>query len=155
MRNELLICVALIVALVVAYTFFHSRAARPVRLDIATVVVDSGPGRMREDFGKAAGSMKVAIAEFYVSRGQMPRDNAEAGLPPPSEYRGSVLRSATVTANGSIDFEFDGNSGKDGGHVTLLPDVAHANAMGVQWRCTTSDYPDIAHSIGSCSYASP
>jgi len=155
MRNELLICGALLVALIVGYEVFGHHAARPGRLDIVAVDVDSAGGRMREDFGKAAGGMKVAIAEFYVSRGQMPHDNVEAGLPAPEEYRGAALRSATVAANGSIDFEFDGNSGKDGGHVRLIPDLAHVNAMGVQWRCTTSDYPDIARAIASCSYGSP
>jgi len=106
---------------------------------------------MRQDLAAAAG-IKTAVAEFYVSMGKMPKDNAEAGLPAPDEYRGQTLRSAMVSPDGSIDFEFDENSGKDGGHVRLVADLSHAHAMGVQWHCESADYSDIGSAIPNCAY---
>jgi hypothetical protein len=150
MRNEFVILVVGLVALGLGYLLFHNRHTP---LEHATVDLDRASELMRQDFEKAAGSMKVAVAEFYVNRGQMPHDNAESGLPAPDEYRGQTLRSATVRDNGDIDFEFDENSGRDGGHVLLVADLGHATAMGLQYRCRTDDYPNIVRAIPSCSYS--
>jgi hypothetical protein len=130
----------------------HSRH-RSVGVDHpAAMVASTGSDNpMRADLMAAAG-IKTAVAEFYVSMGKMPKDNAEAGLPAPAEYRGQTLRSATVDPDGSIDFEFDENSGKDGGRVRFVADLAHVNAMGVQWHCESADYSDIGSAIPNCVY---
>jgi hypothetical protein len=153
MRNDLLMAAGFLLVLLIGYAFLHSRH-RPSNIDrpAAMVAVAGGDNPMRQDFAAAAG-VKVAVAEFYANLGKMPQDNAEAGLPAPSEYRGQTLRSATVNPDGSIDFEFDENSGKDGGHVRLIADLSHASAMGVQWHCETTDYPDVARAIPNCAYA--
>jgi len=107
---------------------------------------------MREDFALAASSMKVAITEYWLSRGAMPASNAAAGLPDPAAYRGHTLRSATIGAGGAITFEFDARSGRDGGRVRLVPDLAATQAMGVQWRCETADFPLIGRALPACTY---
>jgi len=152
MRNDLLMAIGFVLVLLVGYWFMHSRH-RPASVDRPAAMVAS-PGNdnpMRQDLMAAAG-MKTAVAEYYVSMGKMPKDNAEAGLPAPDEYRGQTLRSATVSPDGSIDFEFDENSGKDGGHVRLVADLAHVGAMGVQWHCESADYSDIANALPNCAY---
>jgi hypothetical protein len=153
MRNDLLMAAGFLLVLLVGYWFLHGRH-RPPGVDRPAAMVAGAAGSdnpMRQDLSAAAG-IKTAVAEFYVSMGKMPQDNAQAGRPQPSAYRGQTLRSATINSDGSIDFEFDENSGKDGGHVRLIADLAHANAMGVQWRCESADYPDVASAIPNCAY---
>jgi hypothetical protein len=36
--------------------------------------------------------------------------------------------------------------------VRLVPDSTHADAMGVQWICQTSDYPKISRMLANCTY---
>jgi Pilin (bacterial filament) len=152
MRNDLLMAIGFVLVLLVGYWFMHSRH-RPITVDrpAAMVAATGNDNPMKQDLMAAAG-IKTAVAEFYANRGKMPQDNAEAGLPPPSEYRGQTLRSATVNPDGSIDFEFDENSGRDGGHVRLVADLSHANAMGMQWHCESADYSDIGSAIPNCAY---
>jgi hypothetical protein len=109
---------------------------------------------MVEDFAKATGGMKVAVAEYYMTMGKLPSSNAQAGLPAPTDYRGRTLRSATIGPTGAIVLVFDANSGKDGGRIRLIPDLAHANAMGVQWRCESPDYEYIRRILPTCDFVS-
>jgi hypothetical protein len=153
MRNEVLIFAGLLIALIVGSMLYRSHGSRHTQLESSTTDLDRASDLMRQDYNKAAGSIRTAVAEFYVNMGKMPPDNAHAGLPAPEEYRGQTLRSATVSPDGNIDLEFDENSGNDGGHVRLVVDLSHATAMGPQWRCETQDYPNIARAIPACNYS--
>jgi hypothetical protein len=152
MRNELMIFAGLLIALIVGSMLYHSRGGRSTG---AGHVVSLGSGGaadfMREDFMRTS-AVKTSVAEYYVSQGKMPQDNKQAGLFEPPEYRGQTLRSVTVSPDGTIDYEFDANSGVDGGHVLLLPDLTHAQSMGPQWRCVSHDYSDIARAIPTCAF---
>jgi hypothetical protein len=106
---------------------------------------------MREDMVLVAG-MRTALAEAYMSMGRMPANAAEAGLSPPEQYRGKMLKSAALLADGTIELVFDAQSGVDGGRVRFVPDLTHANATGIQWRCETGDYPLIARAAPTCEY---
>jgi len=105
---------------------------------------------MRSDF-VVASAMRTAIAEYYMTTSKLPASNAEAGLPAPNEYRGKSLRAASVQ-DGAIQLVFDASSGVDGGRISLTPQLEHANAMGIQWRCESDDYPQIRRILPSCSY---
>ena len=100
----------------------------------------------------AMASARVAVAESFMTTGKMPTSNAEAGLPDAESYRGRSLRSANVLADGRIRLTFDRESGHDGGVIDLVPEVGHLDAMGVQWRCETRDYPQIIRAVPSCDY---
>jgi hypothetical protein len=150
MRNELLAAVAVVVALLIGYWMFHGGAGRGIA-GRASAALGRADNQMREDFAKASGSIKVSVAEVYVSSGKMPLDNAHAGLFEPEAYRGKTLQSATVSSDGTIDFVFDARSGREGGVVRLVPDLSHP-AMGVQWDCESADYPSIASLIPDCRY---
>ncbi len=106
---------------------------------------------IREDM-QAVGSLRVAIAEYYMTTGKMPAQQSDAGLPPPEQYRGKTLKSATVLADGSIELAFDAASGVDGGRIRFVVDSSRAEAMGLQWRCTTADYPLIKRASPACEY---
>ena len=96
--------------------------------------------------------MQVVVAEYYNVYGKLPERNKDAGLPAPEDYRGKTLRSASVGANGVIEFVFDAKSGRDGGRVRLVPDASHAAAMSIQWRCESADYPQIKRVLPTCSH---
>jgi len=117
-----------------------------------TVEFDRQRALIVEDFAKATGSMKVAVAEYYMSMGKLPSSNKQAGLAEPGDFRGRTLKSATIRTDGSIELVFDANSGVDGGRIRLIPDLAHANAMGVQWRCESPDFALVRRIIPTCDF---
>jgi len=106
---------------------------------------------MRDDVALVAG-MRTAVVEAYMNLGRMPANATEAGLSSPEQYRGKTLKSANLHDDGRIELVFDVQSGVDGGRVWFVPDTAHANATGIQWRCETSDYPLIARAAPTCEY---
>lgn len=106
---------------------------------------------LREDLAVAS-AMRVAVAEYHAAMGRMPANQVEAGLPPPAQYRGKSLRSATVHEDGRIELVFDARSGVDGGRIEFVPDTSHVDAMGLQWRCQTRDYPLIKRIAPACDY---
>ena len=109
---------------------------------------------IREDVQAVAG-MRVAIVEYYQTNGRLPANQAEADLPSPEQYRGKSLKSATLQPGGVIELVFDSGSGVDGGRIRFIADVSHIDAMGVRWRCETSDYPHIRRVSLACEYLPP
>lgn len=109
---------------------------------------------IRADF-VAAAAAKVAVTESWLTMGRMPANNAEAGLPPAESYRGRSLKSAAVIADGRIRLTYDGESGRDNGVIDLIPELGASDAMGVQWRCETRDYPQIIRALPTCDYLAP
>lgn len=58
-------------------------------------IMDPGMLAMQLDLALVS-SLKLAVAEMYMTMGALPADNAAAGLPEPARFRGRSLRSATV-----------------------------------------------------------
>jgi hypothetical protein len=119
-----------------------------------STVSDRQSELIREDLQAIAG-MRVAIAEYYQTNARMPANQAEMGLPPPEQYRGKSLKSATLQPGGVIELVFDAASGVDGGRIRFVADASHVEAMGVRWRCETSDYPHIRRVSVACEYLAP
>lgn len=67
---------------------------------------------------------------------------------------GDWKRSCTATAPvlDSTELEFDALSGKDGGHVLLIPEPVAVDWMALQWRCETADYVLIKRIVPLCDY---
>lgn len=122
--------------------------------ELRKAVNDPESQRIREDLQAIAG-MRVAIVEFYQTNGRMPDSQAETGLPPAEQYRGKSLKSATLLPGGVIELVFDASSGIDGGHIRFIADTSHVEAMGIQWRCETSDYAHIQRVSPACAYTPP
>ncbi|MBS0194817.1 MAG: pilin [Proteobacteria bacterium] len=126
-------------------------APRPTPLD-RSVQIDAAMRLIQGDYAKVADRIRISVAEYYNNYGKLPTRNQDAGLPAPQEYRGDTLRSASIGADGAITLEFDASSGRDGGRIVLIPDLAHVAAMGVQWHCRTPDYPQIRAALPGCAY---
>ena len=84
---------------------------------------------------------KQAVVEFYDSEGELPADNAAAGLPAPADIAGSYVRSISVEDGGIyIDYGGTASPAIDGLTLSLLP-VEGQGAM-LEWSCRSDDIAD-------------
>ena len=120
--------------------------------DAAGVTSAKAYESIRSDFARATPVMRTAIVEYYMNTQTLPTNNAQAALPLPRRYRGASLKTATVLRNGAIELVFDARSTVEGGRITLTPDLAEVDALGIQWRCETHDYPSITQVLSGCVY---
>jgi hypothetical protein len=120
--------------------------------DAVAAVTDTSNVAIRNDFAGVSGSMRTAIAEFYMTNMKLPSSNEEAGLPAPERYRGVSLQSATVMSDGHVELEFAESAGRAAGRIRLVPDISAADAMGVRWHCETDDFATIARALPGCEY---
>lgn len=82
-----------------------------------------------------SGGAKTAVAEYHQDTGSLPANNAEAGLPEPSEIKGSYVVSVTVE-NGEVVVLYGGdtvNSVLLGQTLVLYPEVGEGRMDG--WGC--------------------
>jgi hypothetical protein len=103
------------------------------------------------DFVRATSTAKTAMAEHYLSMGAWPPSNKEAGLPSPEAYRGNSLVRLDVSGP-DIVLTFDARSGVDGGKIVLTGTATPELAMGIEWKCTSPNMPDIATILRDCVY---
>lgn len=96
----------------------------------------------------AAGSVKTAVAEYFITYGKWPTSNREAGISDPGSYKADNLSAITVLPDGRIRMTFVDN-GKQ--QQVWLHGLVN-KAMQVLWKCTTPDIADIAKLIPACAY---
>jgi type IV pilus assembly protein PilA len=93
--------------------------------------------QVSEGLSLAAGA-KVAVAEFYQDRGNLPTNNLKAGLGVANTIKGNYVTSVTVGAGGAITVAysnaagFKANNAINGATLVLTPTT---NAGSVQWTC--------------------
>ena len=83
-----------------------------------------------------SGGAKAAVTEFFQDRGDLPTDNAEAGLADAGEIQGKYVDQVDVS-DGIIEVQY-GNSAHQvisAAHLELTPDTSSAGS--VQWLCAT------------------
>jgi len=87
---------------------------------------------------------KQAIAAFYARHGQLPKDNAAAGLPPPDHIVGNYVTRLEVT-NGQIVLTFGNLSNRNLARqkVGIRPAIVEAHrAVPIAWVCGLAGVPD-------------
>jgi len=90
-----------------------------------------------------AAEVKVAVAEYYASTGQLPVDNQAAGLPSPEQLIGNYVTSLTVE-NGAIHIALGNQVGSSlaGKQLSLRPATIAANPYGsISWVCGYAPVP--------------
>lgn len=97
----------------------------------------------------AASSVKVAMAEAYMTNLKWPQTNKEAGVPEPESFKTEGIASIAVQPNTKIRLNLINPEGKSE-QLWLTGSVN--DAMLVSWKCTTQDIPDIAQLVPTCSY---
>lgn len=90
-----------------------------------------------------AGALRESVSEYYDRWGTLPPDNAAAGLAPPEQYRGKVVRGITIT-DGLIRVQVEvPTASAEGAHATsigflyLVPTEPADYQTGIlSWTCT-------------------
>lgn len=150
--QKLLINFGIVLVAVLAALFLYDkfRSSRTTG-DFGVGAMQERRAMLRNDFARAAGGAKTAVAEFYASRGAWPKNNEETGLPTPDNYRGESLRRLEV-GDSTITLTFDARSGVNDGKVILTGEVTPNFAMGINWTCTSPNIRDIANVLPACKY---
>jgi len=98
----------------------------------------------------AANSVKLAMAESYMTYLKWPESNKEAGVPEPESFKMEGVKGIFVLPNGKISLNLVNPEGQP---EQLWLTGSLNDAMNVLWKCTTEDIPDIAQLIPACSYS--
>lgn len=78
--------------------------------------------------------VKLAATEMFVTEGQWPVNNEEAGLPTPEVITGQGVNSISVLANGKIQISYN-DKVQYGGYLILKGREATSHYGSVSWHC--------------------
>jgi Tfp pilus assembly major pilin PilA len=83
-----------------------------------------------------ADGAKTAVAEYYANKGQMPHDNAQAGMATPASITGNYASSVTIE-DGKIVVAYDGAQANAALHGQTLVFAANPEQGTIRWTCDT------------------
>lgn len=69
-----------------------------------------------------ASMFKVALSEYFISNGQWPKSQADAGLAKPESYAGGAVSSISVAEKGVVVITLNGQI-ESGAKIKLIPDA--------------------------------
>lgn len=81
---------------------------------------------------------RTAVAEYYMSMGVYPRDNAQAGLAQPQDMRGNAVSSVAVGEGGIITVTFNQFVGEG---QTLVLEPTSSGGGPIVWDCKKGTLP--------------
>ena len=87
---------------------------------------------------------KAGVQQAWSLTGEMPADNAAAGIPPRDKIVGNVVRDVNLEA-GAITLTYGNNASRalEGKHVTLRPAVVPGQpVVPIAWLCHEVPVPD-------------
>ncbi|MCB1607564.1 MAG: hypothetical protein KDI71_11365 [Xanthomonadales bacterium] len=90
--------------------------------------------------------LRVAMAECYYSDGRWPVDGCGVHL---EDFQGELLQSVQIGEQGRIQMHFGEGLGLPAIDLTLVPVV---NTVGIKWRCSSANYPQIRTLLHDCAY---
>jgi hypothetical protein len=95
-----------------------------------------------------ASMFKTALTEYFMSNGQWPKTQTEAGLAKPDSYAGGAVGSITVADQGVVVITL--NSQIDSGaKIKLVPD-ANLQSYVINWRCSTEGSETLGRLLPDC-----
>lgn len=80
-----------------------------------------------------AGAAKLAVAETYSSRGNLPTTNISAGLPVATTISGPYVTSVTVGTGGTVAIQYTALEPKISGSILVLSPSTRSGS--VVWDC--------------------
>jgi len=153
--QKILIDFATVVLAVLAALFVFQRLQPAPKPDVnALPKLTPQQQAIHDDAARAMNAVNIAIQEYYSNRGEWAPSNEAAGLPPPEAFRGKSLTRLEVSGL-MLKMTFDAKSGVDGGQVIYTGEGTPQLVMGIQWKCVSPSFPDIALAIPDCTYARP
>ena len=146
---------ATMLAAVLAALFVFQRLQPKPKADInAASLLTPAQQAVHDDATQAMRAVTLPLSEYYSNTGKWPQQNADAGIPEPTAFRGKSLTRLDVSGL-TVTLTFDGASGVDGGRVVFTGEATAQLVMGINWRCTSPSFPDIGVAIADCAYARP
>ena len=91
--------------------------------------------RLAADALNRAAMFKVALSEYYVSRGKWPANAQEAGLAPPGSFAGGAVSRIDVAGGGAVIVTLNDMLAA-GARIRLQPDADPQSGL-INWRCST------------------
>ena len=86
-----------------------------------------------------ASAAKTSVSETYMTNGELPTNNAAAGLATAGDIEGNNVSSVEVGASGVITITYS-NDGNIQGNTVILSPVTSTG--GVNWDCAGGDVDD-------------
>lgn len=118
--------------------------------DVAYADLHDAPApsaRVIEEIIGASSQAKVMVAEYWMTMGQPPPTQKDAGLADPGDYAGRFVQRMEIRADGTVHVPVQ--EGRFVYFVDLVPDYNMSTAILV-WNCV-SNHPRIRESIDYCS----
>ncbi len=95
-----------------------------------------------------ASMFKTALAEYFMSNGQWPKGQTEAGLAKPESYAGGAVSSISVAEKGVVVITLNSQI-ESGAKIKLIPD-ANMQSYVINWRCSTDGSEALNHLLPDC-----
>ena len=95
-----------------------------------------------------ASMFKTALSEYFMSNGQWPKGQTEAGLAKPESYAGGAVSSISVSDKGVVVIMLNGQI-ESGAKIKLIPD-ANMQSYVINWRCSTEGSEALRHLLPDC-----
>jgi len=96
---------------------------------------------------RVATSLKVNVAEYYLSEGKFPDSNFAMNLPLSTAYATDHVGSVEVVTGGVIVVRAKRSSDI----IQLIPS-APENALAITWRCVSPNMESIGRIVSACTY---
>lgn len=95
-----------------------------------------------------ASMFKTALSEYFMSHGQWPKSQTDAGLAKPDSYAGGAVSSISVAEKGVVVITLNAQI-ETGAIIKLIPD-ANTQSYMINWRCSTEGSEALNHLLPDC-----
>ena len=103
---------------------------------------------LAQDALTRASMFKTAVAEYFMSNGQWPKSQTDAGLAKPESYAGGAVSSISIAEKGVIVITLNGQL-ESGARIKLIPD-ANPQSYVINWRCSVEGSEAVNHLLPAC-----
>lgn len=100
----------------------------------------------------AASEVRVRMLQYFMENGSLPTSNQDLGLPPPTRFASTSLKSISITRHGAIELVYKKSAGIDDARILLIPKIDSETST-LQWQCISQDFTNIAKVAPQCRYA--
>ncbi len=97
----------------------------------------------------ARGSMfKTALAEYFMSNGQWPKNHAESGMAKPESYAGGAVSSISIEGKGVVIITLNDKI-ETGAKIKLIPEANEQSYM-INWHCSSEGSEALKRHLPAC-----
>lgn len=97
----------------------------------------------------ARGSMfKTALAEYFMSNGQWPKNHAESGMAKPESYAGGAVSNISIEGKGVVIITLNDKI-ETGAKIKLIPEANEQSYM-INWHCSSEGSEALKRHLPAC-----